>query len=81
MASDSPHARYQPKRQIGQYFLIAKSDHPVAITVQMRGALFVALGLLVVYLAVKLHHKLAGRAVEVKDERPDCVLPAELQTA
>jgi len=47
----------------------------------MCRALSVILGSLGVYLAIQFDRKLTSRAIEIQDERPDRMLPAELKAA
>ena len=57
-----------------------ESDHVAAVSTQMRRTSLIIANLPMMDAPIQLDHKLVGRAIEVEDERPDRVLPAEFQT-
>jgi len=70
---------FQDRRQVSQHFLVPKPDDTIAIILQLSCARLVVVPLSIMHPAVQLHDQLAGWTLEVQGERPDRVLPPELE--
>jgi hypothetical protein len=67
--------------QVGQHFVVAEAQDPVAIGFEVFSSRGVLLGLLIVDGTIDFNNKLRGWAIEVEHKRSNGVLAAEAQTS